>query len=118
VCSPGYREVFVRTLGETGLEDAVRSSRYFFDQEIHALVGWDSDAARIEAIEQPVLLVDGAEGEVLDSPYRARNRALAERLQRAGRVSLSGISHAMPLKNRSLVAQTVVNFVPQHSLEG
>jgi pimeloyl-ACP methyl ester carboxylesterase len=118
VCSPGYRQVFVRTLGEAGLAAAVQSSRYFFDHEIHALAGWDSDAARLEAIEQPVLLVDGAEGEALDSPYRARNRALAQRLQRAERVSLPGVSHAMPIENPSLVAQTVLNFVRQHPLEG
>jgi pimeloyl-ACP methyl ester carboxylesterase len=118
VCGPRYREVFVRALGEEGLAAAVQSSRYYFDHEIHALAGWDSDAAGIEAIEQPVLLVDGAEGEALGSPYRARNHALAERLQRAARVSLPGVSHAMPLENPSLVAQTVLNFVRQHPLEG
>jgi pimeloyl-ACP methyl ester carboxylesterase len=117
VCSPGYRDVFIQTLGTAGLEEAIRSSRYFFDHEIRALVGWDSDAAALETIDQPVLLVDGGEGEKLNSPYRARNRALAARLPHAERTTLPGVSHAMPLENAALLARIVARFIAQHPFQ-
>jgi pimeloyl-ACP methyl ester carboxylesterase len=117
VCSPGYREDFTRALGTEGFLESVRSGRYFFDHEITALTGWDSDAAGLEALQQPTLLVEGAEGERLGSPYRARNRALAGRLPHAERVSLPGVSHAMPLEDPPLVARTVLDFLRRHPLE-
>jgi hypothetical protein len=56
VCRPDYRDAFVRTLGAEGLEESVRSGQYFFEYEIRALVGWDSDTAGLDAIKQPTLL--------------------------------------------------------------
>ncbi|MFF1835998.1 alpha/beta fold hydrolase [Streptomyces sp. NPDC058231] len=117
VCSPGYRDVFVRTLGAAGLEEAVRGGRYFFEHEMAALGGWDSDAAGLDGLGQPTLLVAGAEGERLGTPYRVRNRALAGRLAHAEEILLPGVSHAMPLEDPSLVAQTVLEFVGRHPLD-
>ncbi|MFF3753414.1 alpha/beta fold hydrolase [Streptomyces sp. NPDC002018] len=116
VCGPGYRDVFRRALGPEGLEESIRSGRYFFEHEIGALAGWDSDAAGLGDLGQPALLVDGAEGERLNSPYRARNRALAKRLAHAEQISLPGVSHAMPLEDPALVARTVIAFIRRHPL--
>jgi pimeloyl-ACP methyl ester carboxylesterase len=111
VCSPGYRDVIARTLDEKGLQASILSGRYFFDYETTALAAWDSDAAHLDRLPQPTLLVDGEEGERLNSPYRARNAALLQRLPQATRLSLPGVSHVMPLENPSLVARTVVDFI-------
>ncbi|WP_327066414.1 alpha/beta fold hydrolase [Kitasatospora sp. NBC_01302] len=111
VMSPGYRDVLARALGARGLAESVASGRYFFDREIAALVGWDSGTAGVETLEQPVLLVDGGEGERLGSPYRARNRALARRLRNASCLTMAGLSHAMPLEDPAAVAKTVLDFI-------
>jgi pimeloyl-ACP methyl ester carboxylesterase len=117
VCSAGYREVLARTLGAEGLKASILSGRYFFDHEILALAGWNSDAAHIETLTPPALLVDGGQGELLNSPYRARNAALARRLPHAERLTVAGVSHAMPLENPALVAKTILDFVESHPLD-
>jgi pimeloyl-ACP methyl ester carboxylesterase len=118
VCSSGFRGVLLRELGATGLAESVRSGRYFFEREIVALAGWDSDAADLGAIAQPTLLVDGSAGAQLNSPYLRRNQALAARLPHAELCSLPGVSHAMPLENPTLVARTVLEFLGRAPLAG
>ncbi|MFB7288785.1 alpha/beta fold hydrolase [Actinacidiphila glaucinigra] len=117
VCSPGYLDVMTHVLGREGFRKSVLSGRYFFEHERAAFAAWDADAAGLEALRQPVLLVAGGEGERLDSPYRARNRALAARLARAEQVTLPGVSHAMPLEDPGLVAWTVLDFVRRHPVD-
>ncbi|MFE0632241.1 alpha/beta fold hydrolase [Streptomyces sp. NPDC058864] len=117
VCAPGYLDVMTRALGSDGFRRSVLSGRYFFDHERAAFAAWDADAAGLEAVRQPALLVAGGEGERLGSPYRARNRALAGRLARAEQVTLPGVSHAMPLEDPALVAWTVLDFVRRHPVE-
>jgi pimeloyl-ACP methyl ester carboxylesterase len=117
VCSVGYREVLARTLGGEGLKASILSGRYFFDHEISALAGWNSDAAHIETLTPPALLVDGAEGGRLNSPYRARNAALARRLPHAECLTVPGVSHVMPLENPALIAQSILDFVHSHPLD-
>ncbi|MFF7678471.1 hypothetical protein [Actinacidiphila glaucinigra] len=80
VCSPGYLDVMTRVIGTGGFRKSVLSGRYFFEHERAAFAAWDADAAGLEALRRPVLLVAGGEGERLGSPYRARNRAPAARL--------------------------------------
>ncbi|WUD76993.1 alpha/beta hydrolase [Streptomyces sp. NBC_00510] len=117
VCAPGYLDVMTRALGTEGFRKSVFSGRYFFEHERAAFAAWDADAAGLEDLPQPVLLVAGGEGERLNSPYRARNRALAGRLARARQVTLPGVSHAMPLEDPSLVAWTVLDFIRRHPVE-
>ena len=116
VCSAGYRQVFMRALGAQGFEVSIRSGRYFFDHEISALAEWNSDAAHIEALTPPTLLIEG-EGKRLYNPYRARNAALARRLPHAERLSIPGVTHAMPLENPALIARTILDFLSSHPLD-
>lgn len=117
MCAPGYLDVMTRALGTEGFRRSVLSGRYFFDHERAAFAAWDADTAGLDGLPQPVLLVAGGEGERLNSPYRARNRALAGRLARARQVTLPGVSHAMPLEDPSLVAWTVLDFIRRHPVE-
>lgn len=114
--SPGYRDVLTRALGKDGLKESVESGKYFFEREISALAGWDSDAAGLDALEQPTLLVAGGEGERLNTPHRARIRALASRMRNAKQASLEGVSHGMPLENPSLVAEVILAFIRQNPI--
>jgi pimeloyl-ACP methyl ester carboxylesterase len=116
VCGAGYRRVLIRTLGAEGFEASIRSGRYFFDHEISALAAWNSDAAHLETLAPPTLLVEG-EGERLYNPYRARNASLARRLPNVERLSIPDVSHAMPLENPTLIAQTILDFLSSHPLD-
>ncbi|TVT42288.1 alpha/beta hydrolase [Amycolatopsis rhizosphaerae] len=118
VVNPGFRDLLARTLGAAGMADSIRSSEYFFTYEIAALVRWDAFAAGLETLEQPTLLVDGGDGLLLGSPYHARNKALAERIPHALLTTLPGVSHAMPLEDSALVAQTIVDFIRKHPIRG
>ncbi len=116
VCSAGYRQVFMHALGAEGLEASILSGRYFFDHEISSLAEWNSDAAHIETLTPPTLLVEG-EGVRLNNPYRARNASLARRLPHAERLSIPGVTHAMPVENPALIAQTILDFLSSHAFD-
>jgi pimeloyl-ACP methyl ester carboxylesterase len=117
VCGPDLRDVLSRALGENGRDESIRSGRYVFDKEIPALAAWDSDAAGLARIDQPTLLVDGT-GERVGggNPYRARHVAMAARLQHAELKSLPAVTHALPVEDPALVAQTIADFLRQHPL--
>jgi pimeloyl-ACP methyl ester carboxylesterase len=101
--------LFKQALGERDSKRQYASGRYFSDHERFALAQWDSDAVRLETLTKPTL-VDGAEGDRRNSPYRGRNAALLRRRRNAQRVSIPGVSHPMPLENPVLVAQTILDF--------
>ncbi|MEU3986677.1 alpha/beta hydrolase [Streptomyces sp. NPDC026672] len=114
VSGEGFREVFVRQLGEDGLREAVASSRYFFTAEAGALSSWPFGAAEAATVEVPVLLVVGGEGERLGTPHRARSAQLASWLPRSETRIVPGVSHAMPLERPRLIAEVVEEFLASH----
>lgn len=116
VGGPDFRDVFVRELGEDGLRDAIASAEYFFTTEGRAFAAWSFGAAEMAAITVPVLLVVGADGERLNTPHRARSAQLAASLPHSETLILPGVTHLMPLENPKLVAQTINDFVSQHTL--
>lgn len=117
VMNPGYRGLLERVLGAGGLADSIRSGEYFFKYEMVALFHWDTHGAGLDTLQQPTLLVDGGDGERLNSPYLARNKALADRIPNARQITLPGVSHAMPLEDPSLVAQAILDFIHQHPID-
>ena len=111
VSGAGFRDVFVRELGQSGLDRAVASSRFFFTTEAAAFGAWSCGPAEAAAVTAPVLLVVGGEGERLNTPHRARSAQLAAWLPHAEIRVLPGVSHAMPLEDPPLVAATIEQFV-------
>jgi pimeloyl-ACP methyl ester carboxylesterase len=77
VSGPGYRDVFVRELGEDGLREAAAGSRYFFTTEGPAMHAWPFGPAGAAAVTAPVLLAVGGESARLGTGYRARAAQLA-----------------------------------------
>jgi len=114
VSGPGYREVFVRELGEDGLREAVTGSRYFFTVEGPAMHAWPFGAAEAAAVTAPVLLAVGGESARLGTGYRARAAQLASWLPDSETRALPGLSHASPLEDPAAVAATVAEFAARH----
>lgn len=110
----GYREVFVRELGERGLREAAAGSRYFFTAEGPALRAWPFGAAEAAAVTAPVLLAVGGESERLGTAYRARAAQLDGWLRDSGIRLLRGVGHAAPLEDPAAVAGTVAQFAARH----
>ncbi|GHJ37501.1 alpha/beta fold hydrolase [Streptomyces sp. TS71-3] len=116
VSGPGFRDVFVRELGEDGLRDAIRTSEYFFTVEAAAFAAWSFGPAELSALTVPVLLVLGEVGERLGTPHRARSAQLAASLPDSETRVLPGVSHAMPLEDPPLITRTIEEFVSRHPL--
>ncbi|MEV6012374.1 alpha/beta hydrolase [Streptomyces sp. NPDC051976] len=114
VSGPGFREVFVRELGEDGLREAVAGSRYFFTVEGPALRAWSFGPEEAAAVTAPVLLAVGGESERLGTAYRARGAQLASWLPDSELRLLPGLSHALPLEDPAVVATTVAEFAALH----
>jgi pimeloyl-ACP methyl ester carboxylesterase len=116
VSSPGYREVFVRELGEAGLRRAIDNTRYFFEAEGAAFAAWSFGPEKMSAITAPVLLAIGGMGDKLGTPHRARSAQLARHIPHAETTVLPGLSHALPLEDPGLIARTVTDFAARHPL--
>ncbi|MEU1624925.1 alpha/beta hydrolase [Streptomyces sp. NPDC020096] len=116
MCGPGFRDVFVRELGERGLRDAIESSQYFFTTETEAFAKWSFGPAELAALTAPVLLVVGGEGARLNTAHRARSARIAALLSHSETRLLPGVSHAMPLEDPTLIARTIGDFVTRHPL--
>lgn len=114
VGGPGFREVFVRELGEDGLCEAEAGSRYFFTVEGPAMRAWPFGPEQAAAVTAPVLLAVGGEGARLGTGYRARAAQLAAWLPDAEIRVLPGVSHALPLEDPALIAATVAEFTARH----
>lgn len=110
VSGTDFRAVLFRELGEDGLRNALASSEYFFTAEGKAFAGWSFGQAEAAGLTMPVLLVVGGEGERLGTPHRARSALLASWLPDSETRVLPGVSHAMPLEDPALIAETVRQF--------
>jgi pimeloyl-ACP methyl ester carboxylesterase len=113
VSGSGFREVFIRELGEEGLREAVASSQYFFLAEAAALAGWKFGAREAAGITAPTLLVVGGEGERLNTPHRARSAQLSAWMPHPETQMLPGVSHSMPLEDPALVTETIRGFITE-----
>ncbi|MFD3519103.1 alpha/beta fold hydrolase [Streptomyces sp. NPDC058653] len=113
---PGYRDVFVRELGEAGLRRAVDNTPYFFAAEGPAFAAWSFGPDEMNAIRVPVLLAVGAMGAQRNTPHRARAAYLAQHIPHTESTVLPGVSHSLPLENPDLVARTITDFISRHPL--
>ena len=99
VCGPQMREVADRVLPPGAYDLAVADADTFFLTEGPALGEWQFGPDEGACIEQPVLLMLGADSDAVTPMFGEMNAALAEWLPRAESVTLPGATHALQMMN-------------------
>jgi pimeloyl-ACP methyl ester carboxylesterase len=113
VGGPEYRPLIERTLGVGALQQVQADADMFFQIEGPSLNAWPFDAAEAARVQQPVLLLAGAESRPV---YHEGHTWLLEHLPRAeGRV-VPGANHLLPLQQPRQLAQMLARFFAVHSI--
>jgi pimeloyl-ACP methyl ester carboxylesterase len=116
VCGEAYREVIERQLGRPGYEQALRESTFFFRDEARAAMQWQFSPADASRIQQPVLILEGAEGRK-QGPFSKQVTELAMKLLPHAEVALiEGTNHMMPLQNPHAVGSAIASFVRRYPI--
>lgn len=107
----GYRAVLDAALGVDAHERLLRDARFFFADELPAVRQWALSAEDARRIEQPTLLVQGA-----DSPTRFHDACtvVAGLLPDAQTVTQRGLGHLMPLQDPATLGRVIAEFVGRH----
>lgn len=111
----GYQRILETSLGPQGYRDAVTQSRFFFTDELPAVRAWALDRDRARDLDQPILLVRGA-----DSPVNFHDMVdlLGGVLPRAEVTTLDGVGHLMPLQDPEGVGALIADFARRHPITG
>lgn len=114
VCGNQHREVIERSLGRVGYEQAIRESRFFFQNEIPAAMQWQFGSAEAARVRQPVLIVEGATGRE-HGPLSQQITELACSLLAQAEVTLiAGANHMLPLQDPNALGQAIRAFTNLH----
>ena len=111
VCAPDYREVLEAALGPDGLRAAERESRFFFADEVAAVLEWAFDKTAAASVRQPVLLLQGGSS---PPPVHDVVARLASWLPHAEVTTVDGADHLLPLRDPSTLAGLTADFANQH----
>jgi len=96
-----------------GPEQAEKDAATFFEVELPALQGWSVDRDKASRISQPVLYVTGSEsGSLVDPP----KQLFLSSLPHAEEAVLPGLNHLLQMRNPSLVAHRIADFLARHPL--
>jgi len=110
---PDYRRLIERTLGVGALQQVQEDADTFFQIEGPSVNAWQFEAAEAARVQQPVLLVSGADSRPV---YHEGRTWLLERLPRAeGRVVRSA-NHLLPLQQPRRLAETLASFFAVHPM--
>jgi pimeloyl-ACP methyl ester carboxylesterase len=104
VCGPHYRRAMTDALGAGAVEEAERSSGYFFTGEMPAVNAWAFDPARLTV---PVLLVQGGAS---PQPVHRMIAHLAALIPGATTTTIDGADHLLPLTAPGELARVVAAF--------
>ena len=74
ICGPDYRSVLHDALGPEGLAQAEQESRFFFADEIPAIMQWRFDEHTATGLRAQVLLVQGGASARTGAPARRKRR--------------------------------------------
>jgi len=115
VCGEGYREILEQRLGKSGLENAIRESAFFFQDEVQAVMEARFDPTDTARIKQPVLCLEGG---AQPTPTIAQmSRQISERtvelLPQTQVVVIPSVNHALPLQDPEAVAHSIGSFLRQ-----
>jgi pimeloyl-ACP methyl ester carboxylesterase len=111
ICGSDYRNVLRAALGPDSLARAEQDSRFFFADEISAVMEWRFDEEAAAAIRHPVLLVQGG----ASPPAVHRLVAhLAAMLPDTEVATIDGDDHLLPLRNPAALGRFVGEFCRRH----
>ena len=114
VCSDDYREALEKSVGEAGLENAIRESAFFFRDEVRAVVEAQFESTDLARIKQPVLCLEGgSQPPRLALMARQVSARTAELLPQTQIVVIPGANHALPLQAPEAVAHEIATFLKQ-----
>jgi len=113
-CGPQVREVVDQALPPGAYDQAAADADTFFVTELPALGEWRFGPEEAARIDQPVLLVLGADSDAVTPMSGEMNAALAEWLPRAESVTLPGATHALQMMNPAGTAALLAAFFARH----
>jgi pimeloyl-ACP methyl ester carboxylesterase len=117
VCGDDYRDVLERRLGNAGVERALRESAFFFRDEVAAVLESTFGEAEARRINQPVLVVEGADSALL-GPLSQQITALTHKLlPHAEIATVPDTNHMMPLQDPDAIARLIHGFVTRTRLD-
>lgn len=111
-----HRELIERRLGPAGYEKALRDAAFFFRDEVPAVLEWQFGTAEAARVQQPVLVVEGAES-VREGPMsRQITDAAAKLLPKAEIAIIEGVNHMMPLQDPDAIGRVIADFASKHPI--
>jgi pimeloyl-ACP methyl ester carboxylesterase len=111
ICGPDYREVLRAELGSDGLARAEQESRFFFADELPAILEWRFDAQAAAGLRAPVLLVQG--GTSAPQVHRLVGH-VAAMLPNAEIATIDGDNHLLPLRSPDALGRLIATFSQRH----
>jgi pimeloyl-ACP methyl ester carboxylesterase len=114
VCGPDFREVIERSLGKESLGDALQECRFFFANEVPAVMQWQFDATAAERIRLPVLIVEGGAGRHAGPLSQQVTEAVSRLFPAADVALIENTTHLMPLQAPDELGQALARFATRH----
>lgn len=117
VCGPRIREAVDKELPPGAFDLALTADAdTFFGTEWPARIDWRVGPEEAARIEQPVLLVEGAESAAVTPIYSEAIALLSGWLPQAELATLPGATHALQMMNPTGMAEILAAFLAQHPL--
>lgn len=112
VGGPDWRSEVQQTV-PGGPEQAEKDAATFFDIEFPALENWVLSKEKARYISQPVLYILGAES---DPIFVGAKQAFKSIVMQTEEVLLSGMNHLFMMRNPSMVAKPIAEFLKLHPI--
>jgi pimeloyl-ACP methyl ester carboxylesterase len=110
VGGPDWRTEVARTV-PGGPEQAEKDVATFFEVEVPALQAWSFEEDKASRISQPVLYIIGSESGPLFERPKQFFQSLVPQTEE---VVLPGLNHLLQMRNSSLVAAPIADFLARH----
>jgi pimeloyl-ACP methyl ester carboxylesterase len=114
VCGERHRAVIEARLGSDGYRRAIRDARFFFGDEITAVLEWHFGADQATRVQQPILVVEGADSNAQGPLFHQVTERVRTLLPHAEVTVLDGVNHLMPLQDPETIGRIVAAFVQRY----
>jgi pimeloyl-ACP methyl ester carboxylesterase len=115
VCGDRHRAVIESRLGASGYQRAIQDARFFFGDEITAVLEWPFDVNDAARIRQPILVVEGGDSSSQGPLFHQVTERVTALLPHAEVTVIDGVNHLMPLQDPDAVGSVVAAFVQRHA---